>query len=127
MLGDDEPETAGNDEEWSEPDNTTIVELEKRVDTVKTVCRLRALPTKPINSKEFFVDHAHSLVWCNIFKAASSYWLYKFNILGKLLLLTLLSWNCIASYVTFYRSCSFPFQEDMTKSSYRRREKCHLC
>lgn len=88
MLGDDETDTAGSDEEWSEPNNETIVELEKRVNTVKTVCRLRAQPTKHINNKEFFVDHAHNLVWCNIFKAASSYWLYKFNILGKTLFLT---------------------------------------
>ncbi|KAM3962861.1 LOW QUALITY PROTEIN: carbohydrate sulfotransferase 11 [Aphomia sociella] len=82
VLGEDEPETYPNNIEWMEPDNATIAELEKRAERVQTVCRKRSLPSKSINSKEFFVDHAHNLVWCNIFKAASSSWLYKFNILG---------------------------------------------
>ncbi|XP_028167073.1 carbohydrate sulfotransferase 11-like [Ostrinia nubilalis] len=82
VLGDDETDTEVSEEEWAEPDNATIVELEKRKDRVKNVCRLHAINTKVINSKEFLVDHVHSLVWCNIFKAASTYWLYKFNILG---------------------------------------------
>ncbi|XP_059048323.1 carbohydrate sulfotransferase 11 [Achroia grisella] len=82
VLGDEEPEMYPNNVEWTEPDNATIVELEKRAERVQDVCRKRTIKSKSINSKEFFVDHAHNLVWCNIFKAASSSWLYKFNILG---------------------------------------------
>ncbi|KAL4708385.1 hypothetical protein ACJJTC_019621 [Scirpophaga incertulas] len=82
VLGDDDPDIDLKSGDWSDPDNATIEELEKRTETVKNVCRLRNLPVDIVNNKEFFVDHVHNLVWCNIFKAASSYWLYKFNILG---------------------------------------------
>ncbi|XP_073951161.1 carbohydrate sulfotransferase 11 [Choristoneura fumiferana] len=81
VLGDDEKEPELKID-WSEPDNATIDELEKRVARAQTVCRERGISAQIINRKEFFVDHAHNLVWCNIFKAASSSWLYKFNILG---------------------------------------------
>lgn len=90
VLGDDN-ELETTDSDWLEPDNATIIELEKRVDKVREVCQLRSIQTKDINSKEFFVDHAHNLVWCNIFKAASSSWLYNFNILGT----NTLSYKCI--------------------------------
>lgn len=69
---------------WSEPDNDTLLELERRTDIVHEVCHKRKLLMQPINNKEFFVDHKHKLVWCNIFKAASSSWMYYFNILGKI-------------------------------------------
>ncbi|CAG9560262.1 unnamed protein product [Danaus chrysippus] len=81
VLGDDEEQVQSNSE-WLEPDNATLNELEQRVNKVKETCHLRSLEGQTINSKEFFVDHAHNLVWCNIFKAASSSWLYNFNILG---------------------------------------------
>ncbi|CAH2268017.1 jg10207 [Pararge aegeria aegeria] len=81
VLGDDEELDSSNND-WLEPDNATIIELEQRVEKVQEVCHLRSLPTQIINSKEFFVDHAHNIVWCNIFKAASTSWLYNFNILG---------------------------------------------
>lgn len=81
VIGDDEPET-NNNVEWLEPDNETILELENRVMKVRDVCRKRIPISHWINNREFFVDHAHNLVWCNIFKAASSSWLYNFNILG---------------------------------------------
>ncbi|XP_041976125.1 carbohydrate sulfotransferase 11 [Aricia agestis] len=80
VLGDDKD--SNTIEEWQEPDNETMIELEKRLDNVKKVCRSKALEKQTINNKEFFIDHAHNLVWCNIFKAASSSWLYNFNILG---------------------------------------------
>ncbi|XP_028040604.1 carbohydrate sulfotransferase 11 [Bombyx mandarina] len=82
VIGDDEPETDSNQNQWLEPDNITVQELEQRVIRVQNVCRKRHLPSDTINNKEFFVDHLHNLVWCNVFKAASSSWLYKFNILG---------------------------------------------
>ncbi|XP_075153966.1 carbohydrate sulfotransferase 11 [Haematobia irritans] len=36
----------------------------------------------PPMPKEFFISPGHNLVWCNVFKAASSTWMYYFNILG---------------------------------------------
>nr|XP_026486060.1 carbohydrate sulfotransferase 13 [Vanessa tameamea] len=80
VLGDDNESDATDD--WLEPDNATVIELEKRVVRAQDVCRQRSLQTQDINSKEFFVDHAHNIVWCNIFKAASSTWMYNFNILA---------------------------------------------
>ncbi|XP_026730042.1 carbohydrate sulfotransferase 11-like isoform X2 [Trichoplusia ni] len=82
VIGDDEPEITDNNVDWSEPDNATVSELDMRAANVHAVCKKRNLASQPINNKEFFVDHTHSLVWCNIFKAASSSWLYNFNILG---------------------------------------------
>ncbi|XP_068630470.1 carbohydrate sulfotransferase 11 [Battus philenor] len=81
VLGDDDSEEIMNDK-LSDPDNVTVYELEKRSATVHEVCRQRSLDSQTINNKEFFVDHENNLVWCNIFKAASSSWLYQFNILG---------------------------------------------
>lgn len=34
------------------------------------------------NAFEFIVSPGHGIAWCNIFKAASSTWMYYFNILG---------------------------------------------
>lgn len=36
----------------------------------------------PPNAWEFFISPGHGITWCNIFKAASSTWMYYFNILG---------------------------------------------
>jgi len=35
------------------------------------------------NAWEFFISPGHGLAWCNVFKAASTTWMYYFNILGK--------------------------------------------
>lgn len=35
------------------------------------------------NAWEFFISSGHGIAWCNVFKAASSTWMYYFNILGK--------------------------------------------
>ena len=35
------------------------------------------------NAWEFLISPGHGLAWCNVFKAASSTWMYYFNILGK--------------------------------------------
>lgn len=37
----------------------------------------------PPNAWEFFISPGHGIAWCNVFKAASSTWMYYFNILGK--------------------------------------------
>lgn len=36
----------------------------------------------PPNAWEFFISPGHNLAWCPVFKAASSIWLFYFNILG---------------------------------------------
>jgi chondroitin 4-sulfotransferase 11 len=36
------------------------------------------------NAWEFFISPGHGLAWCNVFKAASTTWMYYFNILGEL-------------------------------------------
>ncbi|XP_013188469.2 carbohydrate sulfotransferase 11 [Amyelois transitella] len=82
VLGDDTPDVPINFVNDYEPDNETTLELRERAAKVQATCRKWNIPTQSINSKEFFVDHAHKLVWCNIFKAASSSWLYNFNVLG---------------------------------------------
>jgi hypothetical protein len=65
-------------------------ELKGRRHRVWEVCVAHGLNTEgEPNAWEFFVDSTHGLVWCNIFKAASSTWLYNFNLLGKYLKNTL--------------------------------------
>ncbi|GAB0087834.1 Carbohydrate sulfotransferase [Sergentomyia squamirostris] len=34
------------------------------------------------NSREFFIEKKYRIVWCNVFKAASTSWLYNFNIMA---------------------------------------------
>lgn len=34
------------------------------------------------NAWEFLINKQHNLVWCNVFKAASSTWFYNFNLLA---------------------------------------------
>lgn len=44
--------------------------------------RNNMIGTHSPNAWEFFISSGHSLAWCNVFKAASSTWMYYFNILG---------------------------------------------
>lgn len=62
--------------------------LEKRRIHLKKACNYLGLNIpgndslhKP-NPWEFLVDTKHHLVWCNVFKAASTSWMYNFNILA---------------------------------------------
>ncbi|PSN31927.1 hypothetical protein C0J52_21772 [Blattella germanica] len=72
-----EPEEEGFDLEELES------ELEARRRKVWEVCVAHGLGNEgEANAWEFFIDSTHGLVWCNIFKAASSAWLYNFNLLG---------------------------------------------
>ncbi|XP_063701867.1 carbohydrate sulfotransferase 11 isoform X2 [Culicoides brevitarsis] len=34
------------------------------------------------NAWEFLINHKHHLLWCNVFKAASTSWMYNFNVLA---------------------------------------------
>ena len=91
-VGEDDSDV-DNNVVWSVPSDDILLELEKRTETVQKVCQKRKLSKQVIHSEEFFVDHKHKLVWCNIFKAASSSWMYNFNILGKIFSLNLTKKN----------------------------------
>lgn len=39
-------------------------------------------PLHKPNSWEFLVNRKYHLIWCNVFKAASTSWMYNFNILA---------------------------------------------
>ncbi|KAG8225636.1 hypothetical protein J437_LFUL013674 [Ladona fulva] len=64
-------------------------ELVRRRERVWEVCKASGLVSEDGTSKtepnawEFFIDERHHLVWCNVFKAASSSWMYNFNLLGE--------------------------------------------
>lgn len=82
--------------EYSEEINSHAEkEFSERRQRLWEVCELNKLIGKLTpNAWEFFISPGHGLTWCNVFKAASSTWMYYFNILGEsslgLLLKTLL-------------------------------------
>ncbi|XP_077283689.1 carbohydrate sulfotransferase 11-like [Arctopsyche grandis] len=55
---------------------------DRRKQVWKTCVKYNLQSVGQPNHWEFFIAPHHNLVWCNIFKAASSSWMYKFNILG---------------------------------------------
>ncbi|CAH1112230.1 unnamed protein product [Psylliodes chrysocephalus] len=62
--------------------------INRRRQHMKKMCKLLGLDRpgndslhRP-NAWEFLVDNKHHLIWCNIFKAASTSWMYNFNILA---------------------------------------------
>lgn len=70
--------------------NMTLVatRIEKRRKHLRKACKDLGLDIigndslhKP-NPWEFLVDEKHHLVWCNVFKAASTSWMYNFNLLA---------------------------------------------
>lgn len=56
---------------------------ERRQHLWKVCERSKALKDLSPNAWEFFISPGHGLAWCNVFKAASTTWMYYFNILGK--------------------------------------------
>ncbi|XP_045585007.2 carbohydrate sulfotransferase 11 isoform X1 [Procambarus clarkii] len=60
--------------------------LEARRQHLRQMCSKEGLdqPTKDyqINAWEFLINREFGLVWCNVFKAASSTWLWNFNLLA---------------------------------------------
>lgn len=73
----------------------------------ESCAKLNFIDHYPPNAWEFFISPGHGLAWCNIFKAASSTWMYYFNILGKSL--WWLSWklNLYESYLFYCRRLRF--------------------
>ncbi|XP_066942973.1 carbohydrate sulfotransferase 8-like isoform X1 [Macrobrachium rosenbergii] len=73
------------------PDSWTVTRelvdrLTARRNHVQKVCKKYGLnkPTKTYqpNAWEFLINAKFGLVWCNVFKAASSTWFYNFNLLA---------------------------------------------
>lgn len=69
------------------PVNFSFVEetLRARRSEVEDRCRKTLSAedlARPLNSKEFLISGRFSLVWCNVFKAASSTWLYNFLLMA---------------------------------------------
>ncbi|KAG7163893.1 Carbohydrate sulfotransferase 11-like 14 [Homarus americanus] len=60
--------------------------LEARRQHVKQVCQSEGLDVPSVkyqpNAWEFLINHNYALVWCNVFKAASSTWMWNFNLLA---------------------------------------------
>nr|XP_053647178.1 carbohydrate sulfotransferase 11-like isoform X2 [Cherax quadricarinatus] len=70
---------------WS-PSPELIQRLEARRQHLHQMCAKEGLdqPTEQyqINAWEFLINKEYGLVWCNVFKAASSTWLWNFNLLA---------------------------------------------
>lgn len=64
--------------DWSEVER----ELAERRETVHEACYNSPKPKPKPNAWEFVIDARHSLIWCNVFKSASSSWMHNFNVLG---------------------------------------------
>lgn len=71
--------------EYSE-EKVAIAELDfhrRRNHLWKMCAKYEYIERYPPNAWEFFISPGHGIAWCNVFKAASSTWMYYFNILGK--------------------------------------------
>lgn len=71
--------------EYSEEVNAIAErDFQMRRDVLVDACQKWKLNGRyPPNAWEFFISAGHGLAWCNVFKAASSTWLYYFNVLGN--------------------------------------------
>ncbi|XP_059614033.1 carbohydrate sulfotransferase 11 [Phlebotomus argentipes] len=62
--------------------------MQKRVERVAEVCSKYGLDKRGNdslhrpNSWEFLINKQHRLIWCNVFKAASTSWMYNFNLMA---------------------------------------------
>lgn len=70
--------------EYSEELNAAAeTEFNQRRDKLWETCTEKNIIGKYApNAWEFFISSGHGITWCNVFKAASSTWMYYFNILG---------------------------------------------
>lgn len=67
--------------------NWSVVEkdLQDRQQTLREACLNAPGPRLTPNAWEFVIDAHHNIIWCNVFKAASSSWMFNFNLLGTVL------------------------------------------
>jgi len=62
--------------------------MKERQDVMRNACQKHGLDMKGEDALhqpkpwEFLINKDHHLVWCNVFKSASSSWMYNFNILA---------------------------------------------
>ena len=70
-------------------ESTDISEkMEERTRIMQKACQKYRLDNSgpdslhEVNPWEYFINVEHKLVWCNIFKAASTSWMYIFNVLA---------------------------------------------
>ena len=74
-------------EEPIQEDNFTRT-MRERQDVMRAACRQEGLDREgkdilhQINPWEFLINWEYNLVWCNVFKSASSSWMYIFNVLS---------------------------------------------
>lgn len=70
--------------EYSEEENAAAEHdfNQRKSRLIDTCAKLDIYEKQPPNAWEFFISPGHGLAWCNVFKAASSTWMYYFNILG---------------------------------------------
>lgn len=71
--------------EYSEEINAQAErDFNERRDNLWKVCQKSQIAGKlSPNAWEFFLSPGHGLAWCTVYKAASSTWMYYFNLLGK--------------------------------------------
>lgn len=71
--------------EYSEEENAAAENdfNQRKLRLIDTCAKLDIYEKHPPNAWEFFISPGHGLAWCNVFKAASSTWMYYFNILGN--------------------------------------------
>ena len=90
LLADIIPAEDNQQEELKEQKKYKEVEarmLQRQVG-LKEACKKHGLdvpgedPLHQPNPWEFFINREHKFVWCNVFKSASTSWMYVFNILA---------------------------------------------
>jgi len=90
LLADIIPAQGNQQEEVKEQKKYKEVEtrmLQRQVH-LKEACKKHGLdvpgndPLHQANPWEYFINREHKFVWCNVFKSASTSWMYVFNILA---------------------------------------------
>ena len=62
--------------------------MKRRKDVMKTACHRLGLDRHgpdtlhQVKPWEYFINRKYNLVWCNVFKSASTTWMYILNVLG---------------------------------------------
>ena len=62
--------------------------MRERQDHLKSACASHGLnirgpdPLHQPNPWEYFINKEHTFVWCNVFKSASTSWMYVMNVLA---------------------------------------------
>nr|XP_053646633.1 carbohydrate sulfotransferase 9-like [Cherax quadricarinatus] len=69
----------------SESSRNVVNILTERRKLLQTQCEEKLTPeekAQPANSNEFLISDKYKLVWCNVFKAASTTWMFNFFIMA---------------------------------------------